>query len=65
MIHINVWSDQAGICWLRFDERCKLEQRTMKKKRLHTSLTELTQQQLGLPTKLDAPDRVLAAAVGP
>ena len=35
----------------------------MKKSRLHVSLTELTQQQLAqlsLPTKMDAPDRVLA-----
>lgn len=31
----------------------------MKKKRLHVSLTELTQLQMGISGKLDAPDRVL------
>lgn len=43
----------------RLDGRSLPEKRTMKKKRLHKSLTELTQLQLGLPSKLDAPDRVL------
>ena len=61
-----IWSPQASdsiaVADGRFDERSLPEKRTMKKKRLHMSLTELTQQQLGLPSKLDAPDRVLASA---
>ncbi|KAK9795572.1 hypothetical protein WJX73_003849 [Symbiochloris irregularis] len=47
----------------RQDDRFKPEKKTMKRSRLHVSLTELTRQQLrqlNMPTKLDAPDRVLS-----
>ena len=62
LYNFSCWSMKSSHVAARIDERSLPEQRTMKKKRLHVSLTELTRQQLGLRTKLEAADCVLASA---